>query len=529
MNRLIVPFLGFLVAAVAYSVTVVAANGGGEPATAPNTVHLPLLLRAGPRPLFAEGVASGDATDAGAILWTRGGSEVTLALEVAASADFGQLVFTTPVTLTAAADFTAQARATGLGPGQRYFYRWRWGRLASPTGSFRTAPLRAQAAPVRFAFSGDTDGTLVAGEPGINEFQALAAVRAEQPDFFVYLGDTVYADSFLRPAGPAQTLADYRALYRLNRSYPALSDLLASVSTLAIWDDHEVINDFAGQTVDPGRFASGRQAFGEYLPLHLSGLLADGACAGPPLFRVFHWGREVDIIVLDLRSCRSADAGPLCLDQNGVEDPAPTLPSAGRLQLGLAPIPPLGCREAIANPNRTLLGAAQKSAFKQALADASATFKFVISETPIQQYYLGPYDRWEGYAAERAEILNFIREQGIEGVIFLSGDAHMNLMNDVYLDRFTDPAAIAYEAITGPVAALTLTEALTRFIGPGAVEQMHDALDLIGVDCRHLDAYSYGLVEVEAGRATITLKDDAGQTISDQRLPAVSCTRSFGP
>ncbi|MBX7236572.1 MAG: alkaline phosphatase D family protein [Caldilineales bacterium] len=529
MKRLIVPLLAFLVAVMVYGVTVVGANGGGEPATALSTVHLPLLLRAGPRPQFSEGVASGDATGAGATLWTRGGSEVTLALEVAASADFGQLVFTTPVTLTAAADFTAQVRANGLASGQRYFYRWRWGRLASPTGSFSTAPLPAQAAPVRFAFSGDTDGALVEGQPGINEFQALAAIRADQPDFFVYLGDTVYADSFLRPSGPAQTLADYRALYRLNRSYPALRDLLASVSTVAIWDDHEVINDFAGQTVDPGRYAIGRQAFGEYLPVNQSDLPADGACAGPPLFRLFHWGSEVDVIVLDLRSCRSADASPLCLDQNGIEDSAPTLPSAGRLQLGLSPIPPFGCREAIADSSRTLLGAAQKAAFKQALASSSATFKFVISEVPIQQYYLGPYDRWEGYGAERAEILNFIRDQGIAGVIFLSGDAHMNLMNDVYLDKFTDPAPIAYEAITGPVAALTLEEALTRFIGPGAVGQMHAALDLIGVDCRHLDAYSYGLVEVEGGQATITLKNDAGQTISDQRTPAVSCTRTFGP
>lgn len=500
-----------------------------NPTPGANLIHLPLVARSGPRVAFAEGVASGEVTDTAATLWTRGDVEAALRLELATDAAFSQLSSTTAITLSAASDFSAQTRVGGLSPGQIYYYRWRQGRHASPAGSFRTAPGPAQAAAVRFAFSGDTDGTLVAGQPGFNHFQALDAIRAEQADFFVYLGDTVYSDSYLRPSGPAQTLAEYRAAYRLNRSYPALRALLGATPTYAIWDDHEVSNDYAGQTVDPGRYAIGRQAFTEYLPLDESNLPDGHGCAGSPLFRVFHRGQEVDVIILDQRSCRSADAGLLCRDPNGVEDPAPTLPSAGRLQLGLPPIPPFGCREAIADPGRTLLGAAQKAAFKQALLDSAATFKFVVSEVPIQQYYLWPYDRWEGYAAERDEMLGFIRDHAIKGVIFLSGDAHMNLMNDVYIDKFTDPAPIAYEAISGPVAALTLEAALTRFIGPGAVAQMHAVLDLIGVDCRHLDAYSYGLVEVESGRARLSLKNDAGGAIADQQHPASSCIRSFGP
>ena len=56
-------------------------------------------------------------------------------------------------------------------------------------------------------------------------------------------------------------------------------------------------------------------------------------------------------------------------------------------------------------------------------------------------------------------------------------------------------------------------------------------LDLVGVHCRHLDAYSYGVVDVEAsaGTATITLKDEQGNVLADQQDPAVLCTKTLGP
>lgn len=532
MQRLIFPILSLLAALTTFGLSIgsgASAVASLPPNPAPETLHLPLVVRSGPLLTFVHGVASGDVTTSGATLWTRGNSEAVLTLEVATDPTFAQVAYTSTVSLTASSDFTAKTNVTGLSPDRDYFYRWRSGRHVSATGTFKSAPLPSESAGVRFAFTGDTDGTMVGGQPGFNRFQALDALRADQPDFFVYLGDTVYTDSYLRPNGPAQTLTDYRASYQLNRTYPALTSLLAATSTYAIWDDHEVLNDFAGQTISPARYGIGRQAFMEYMPLDGSDLPADSSCAGPPLFRLFHWGRDVDVIILDERSCRSADVAHLCLDQNGVEDSAPTLPSAGRLLLGIPPVPPLGCREAIADPNRTMLGAVQKAAFKDALQHSTARFKFVINEVPMQQYYLGPYDRWEGYGAERAEILNFIRDHEVSNVIFLSGDAHMNLMNDVYIDKFTDPEPIAYEAISGPVAALTLEAAIIRFIGPWAVTQLQAGLDLIGVDCRHLDAYSYGLVEVQDGAAVITLKDAAGSIISDQHTPGLQCVHSFGP
>jgi hypothetical protein len=75
-----------------------------------------------------------------------------------------------------------------------------------------------------------------------------------------------------------------------------------------------------------------------------------------------------------------------------------------------AVIPPAGaCATEIANPARTYLGAAQKAWLKSALASSTATWKFIMNGPVITNLTFLPYDRWEGYSAERAEILEFIR------------------------------------------------------------------------------------------------------------------------
>ncbi|MEN8185059.1 MAG: alkaline phosphatase D family protein, partial [Myxococcota bacterium] len=177
--------------------------------------------------VFEQGVASGEVTPWSAVLWTRVSQETAVKVEV----------FTDP----------------DLKP------------------------------PKVFQATGDSDGTRLEGVPFFNDFEVLDAVRGEDADFFIYLGDQIYSDSFvrgLRGQGPAMTLDEYRDVWKENLSIPALPDLLASTSILAIWDDHEVQNDYDGQTVDPARYANGRQAYFEYLPSEESGLLRDPSCAG---------------------------------------------------------------------------------------------------------------------------------------------------------------------------------------------------------------------------------------------------------
>jgi alkaline phosphatase D len=504
--------------------------------------------------VFTDGVASGDVTSSRAILWTRvDRADANIKVEVWPNSSClnGQKSFQRAnLKSSAARDFTIKVDATGLAPGTDYCYRFRRGEQAfSPVGRFETAPPADQPASLEFTYTGDSDGNKKAnGQPAFNNFETLDRAREEGSDFFAYIGDTIYSDSSFRPTGPATTLPEYRAAYRDNRTYPALTNLLASTSTYALLDDHEVVNDFDGQTVDPARYAAGRQAFLEYMPIRPSRILHDPTCAGDPLYGKFSWGSDVDIFILDERSCRSADVSAACSGDLG-----PTLPTSirttGFFALFLSPTPPAGCLAAMFDPARTMLGPVQKAKFKQDLSASDAKYKFVMSEVAIQQLFALPYDRWEGYGAERNELLSFIRDQGIGNVIFFTTDFHANFVNEVFIDRFENcppnptaacpvanpPATIANELVTGPIATNTFkNEILQTFPsqGPLAVFAFNQVLDIAGLECRNLDTYSYGLVQenASAGTVSVDLKNDAGGFVLNEGTPVgAPCQKTYGP
>jgi alkaline phosphatase D len=485
-------------------------------------------------PEFPHGVAAGEVTPTSVILWTRTDGPATVRLEVFENERLtGRPTINRVLRTDSGSDFTLKADVDGLTPGTVYYYRWTHGNAESDTGTFRTPPLQGASSNVRFTFTGDSDGTRdTTGARVYGNFEVLDRAREDNADFFVYLGDTIYSDSEARET-PATTLEQYRGLYKENRDVAALANLLSKTSTYSIWDDHEVTDDFDGQTVDGTLYQTARQAFFEYMPFDPAGLPADTTCAGNPLFRSFHWGKDVDVIILDGRSCRSASVETACTFPasvpvfGGIVDPAPTLPAASRTGFGLPADPPQGCLAALSAPNRTMLGELQKQLLKNALQTSTAKFKFVMNPVPIQQFFLLPYDRWEGYAAERTDILNFIRASNISNVIFLTTDTHANLVNEVFIDASTDSQPIAFELVAGPIATSTLGHNLGPILGPFAQAVLTNNA---GVNCRHLDSYSYGLVEVNAGAGTagIVLKNESGATVRDQ-VTSAPCQVTLGP
>ena len=452
---------------------------------------------------------------------------------------WGWKSFTGKMRTSADRDFTVKIDAKHLWPGLRYWYRFK----ASPTdsshtdvttsevGTFRTAHWTWKKSNVKFTWDGDSQTSRVAGVNPFNNWEVLDRAREENGDFFVYLGDTIYSDSSFRPGGPADTVQEYRDTYEEGRTYTALTELQKATSTYPLMDDHEIVNDYAGKTVDPARYAAGRQAFVEWMPIRETGLPHDASCAGDPLYRTVKWGKDVELFITDQRSCRDADVEAICGGDLG-----PTLPDAKRaafpFSLFLSPQPPPGCREAINDPNRTMLGPVQKAKFKQDLANSTAKHKIVISELAWQQWYVLPYDRWEGYNGERKEILNFIRDNGIENVEFLTTDNHGTLQNQVFIDIDEDPETIAHETITGPIATNTFQQEVIAVAGPVGLFAFNSALNLVDIECRHLDKYSYGLSSYDrsTGANTVSSKDQAGVVVNDQnKVPLVPCTQVYGP
>jgi alkaline phosphatase D len=482
---------------------------------------------------FTDGVASGDVTSTRAILWTRVNVADNIKVEIFNNAALHPpKVFQGKMKTSAARDLTVKIDAAGLKPDTQYWYQFKKDADVSPVGTFKTAPAANTAADVKLGYTGDSDVTKVGGVPAVNDFKTLQALQGENTDAWIYLGDTIYSDSSFRPTGPATTLAEYRATYREGRTYPNLTNLLASTSTYPTWDDHEVVNDYQAATVDPARYAAGRKAFFENMPIRETGLLHDASCAGDPIYRKYNWGSDVDVFMLDERSCRSAESTVACFG-----DLAPTLPQAARetfpFSLFLTPTPPAGCLASLNDPSRTMLGPVQKAQFKSDLLNSTAQYKLVVSQDPIQQFFVAPYDRWEGYGAERSEILNFIQNNGIDNTLFLTTDTHATLQNQVALDAFTAPAPISNEMVTGPIATTTFKNEVIGVAGPIGLFAVNAALDAFtGMDCRNLDENSYASVEVTSGgTTTITSKDDTGSPVigvntSGGSLP---CTGTYGP
>jgi len=457
---------------------------------------------------FTSGVAAGDARPDGAVLWARVDREATLTIEVAADESFSQLALEQEVHTNEGSDFTAQAAVSGLTPATQYYYRFRHDDTLSATGMFRTAPAVDDFNPVRFVFSGGTDGS------GAFDFHVLETALADDPDFFVYEGDTI--------APGADSLDTFRARYRENRTVAPLADLLAATSTYAIWDDNEVAPDFAGTTVAPEVLAAGRQAFLEYLPL--------GGDATNVLYRRVRWGSAVELFILDTRSYRDDNVAAACT-ATGASAPdvlpalgAPAAPEAYRAlrtAIGLPAESGLDCLNALSSPGRTMLGREQREWLLAALADSDATFKFIVAPAPIAELVAQPYDRWEGYRAERDAVVRFIADRAIDNVVFLSTGLQASIISDVRVDLASP--AVAVEAVAGPIAAETLGAAIARTQGERAIPVYEQLLQQVArVSCTAFDAYSYGLVEVDpaAGTATITLKDEDGAQLCRTVLAA---------
>ena len=397
---------------------------------------------------FACGVASGDVTDRRAVIWTRPDQAGPIRAQVATDDSFKHVVFEAEVQAVQATDFAVQLDVDGLTPSVRYYYRFV--QLDAPAatsavGTLRTAPPPEQAVACRYVLSGDFNYAYA-------PFHALADAARQHPDLFIFFGDTIIADEPAGGLGVAHTLSEYHAKYRQNRSDPALRDLLAAVPLLVGWDDHEVVNDYAGgepgPDLTPQRIAEAYRAFFDYMPLRGAGDPQDPFRT----YRSIRYGSLAEFFLLDGRQYRARSAEQEC---GGDLDPFDLLFN-GRS-------PNQECLAVLSEP-RTYLGPAQMEWIKSALAASTATHKFVVADQPLSWIGLLPYDRWDGYDADRRELLEFVDAQQIENVWLLSTDVHMNAFAPdltSYFRRYRsdyrlDNGVVVRGLMAGPIASQTL-------------------------------------------------------------------------
>jgi len=485
---------------------------------------------------FSLGVTAGDVASSSAILWGKANKSGTYTLEVARNKRFSKELHAKLVRARKSHDNTVQSRVKGLKPGKRYFFRFVGRRAKSATGTFLTAPKASQSKTVEFAWTGDQDFNSTPGQkkPYWNDGGVLRRMTAERNAFNVMLGDTIYSDSEVpgRLNPIALTVKQKWAKYKINLKNRSLQALRGSAGYYSQWDDHEFVNDFSPKensfdnnvNINGGTlYKRGTQAFRDYAPVKWTKRTG--------LYRSFRWGKNLEVFFLDERSFRSAnaDANHVCDNpQSGSPDLAPTAPQSTRLLFSAvtpslaAPVSP-ACTAAINDPNRTFLGKRQLAAFESAVSKSTARFKVIMNEMPIQQYYILPYDRWEGFAAEREALLRHL--QGVKNVIFLTTDVHATLINDARfktLETGGPENSGIMDVTVGPSATANFGIEIDNTTGQPNSYQAVDSAFLtppapggVGMFCSVLNEFSYGQVKVTANKLTITPKNIDGQTQSD--------------
>jgi 3-phytase/alkaline phosphatase D len=437
-----------------------------------------------PNSEFPNGVAAGDVDQSSAVLWARAGIPGNVIFEIGTDPCFTSILQALEETVTEPM-IPAKVKVRGLDAGTRYFYRACLDSCSPPAdcsppssgeawGRFRT-PLADGSSGVRFGVSS-------CWQDDMRPLAGFQNIPARDLDFFVALGDTVYADNRVTgcPKTPmAVSLDDFRCAHEVAVSSRTggrnvLAEVRASTSIYATIDDHEVRDNFAGggALVPGGEFCQsgpkpcwklkyvnetnlykrGLRAFEEYHPIahetYSTGLRRLNA-GKQKLYRYRTFGTDAAIMVLDARSFRDS---PVKRDRS---------------------------------KRSSMLGDVQLQDLIEDLQDAQdrgITWKFVMVSVPIQN--LGPLslEKVESYAIERRKLLDFIVTEGIDNVVFVSGDLHGTLVNNL-IAREAGPNIYtrAWDIITGPGGHVPMGHDLTKKL-PQNVRKNYESLPRAGQD-----------------------------------------------
>ena len=312
-------------------------------------------------------------------------------------------------------DFISRIVIKDLIPGKEYTIRTQIGPdldavTHGPTASFRTLPGKENSESTRFVvvtgmnygkFHGDNRidpkihlqnnntklPTPYAGPDKHLGYPALASMLKLKPHFFVGTGDNIYYDTPKKPR--AETVPQMRQKWHEQFVQPRYKKLFAKVPTYWMIDDHDY-------RIDDGDNS------GDYLPSPETGLrimleqLPYGAMVNGPktnTYRTHRVNKDLQVWFTENRRYRS---------DNAMED----------------------------GPDKSIWGAEQQAWLKKTLAESDATFKLMISPTPM----VGPDDKrkfdnhtnFNGFRHERDEFFAWLNETGIakQNFYLVCGDRH---------------------------------------------------------------------------------------------------------
>ncbi|MEL6687489.1 MAG: alkaline phosphatase D family protein [Pseudomonadota bacterium] len=348
-------------------------------AIAASSVFAPELQAFAQRGIFPKlllGPMLGPPTPTTVSLWAMVNGVYDVVIEYADNDIFRNPRQTGPIRASEDNLYIIRPTISGLAPATDYWYRFivngrgQEGGHSLPMGRFRTAPI----------LGSKTDFTVGYGSCanfGYDPVQPIwRAVSANMPDLFFNLGDNIYCDSL------ESFVFDFE--YQRQRGVHTYQHIARNVPQFAIWDDHDFgLNDH--DRTNPTK-ENALAAFKRYW-MNPSYGLPDT----PGVFFSYSYG-AVDFIFTDGRYYR---------DPNKDED----------------------------TPEKTMLGKRQLEWLKDTLKASEGIFKVLACGSGWTKNKGPGGDAWSSFLYERDGLFNFIRDEGIEGVIFISGDTHIGEFN----------------------------------------------------------------------------------------------------
>ena len=408
---------------------------------------------------FKLGVASGEPTPDGAVLWTRLAPEpfdemsgmtpapVEVEWQVASDEAMSKVVAKGKSIADPAMGHSVHVEVAGLKPHRHYWYRFRAGGALSPVGRTRTLPaVGASADAARF-------GVVSCQKYEAGFYTGFRHLADEDIDLVIHLGDYIYEKKGkfngvrTHHGGTCYTVEQYRKRYAQYKMDEDLQAAHAAHPWAVAFDDHELANDYAGgdegngDPTDPmtDRRMAAYQAYYENMPLRRASV-PNGVHM--QLYRRLKFGNLLSVNMLDTR-------------QNRTEQPCYGGKKAER------------CDE-VFDPKATILGEKQERWLYGSLSGARTRWNAMAQQVIVapRQLVENGYsmDKWDGYDHSRRRLIEALVERKVTNPVILSGDNHRHYAADLHAKpEDQDSPTVATEFIGGSIASRGDGFAMTNY------------------------------------------------------------------
>jgi alkaline phosphatase D len=400
---------------------------------------------------FKLGIASGDPTPTGVVLWTRlapkplvaGGGmpaeQFEVPFVVASDEAMTKVVASGKAVAGPEWAHSVHVEVEGLQPDTWYWYQFQFGDQFSPKGRTRTLPARdSMPEKLKFAF-------VSCQHYEWGYYTAFDHLVKESPELVVHLGDYIYEKGVTEGrtrrhnSRTCKTLDDYRARYGLYKSDPSLQRAHEIAPWIVTWDDHEVANNYAGLVPKAAvptreflrRRAAAYQAYFEHMPLRRASLPSGSDML---LYRGFEFGRLASFSILDTRQYRT-------IQPMGDGFKAPSAESL--------------------STKATILGERQRTWLFGRLSKTNALWNVIAQQVMVAavDFKSGPgieypMDKWTGYENDRRLLIRHLQSAKPANPVIITGDIHTHWANEIVNNFDGDtPVPVAVELVGSSISS----------------------------------------------------------------------------